>query len=200
MIADAVRALRAHDPAVIGIGASAGAVEALHQLLPRLPAGFVVPIAIVVHVPADRSNALPALFQAGCPLRVCEAADKAMAEPGCIYFAPPDYHLLIERDGTLALSVDEPQHFSRPSIDVLFESVAHAFGRRALGILLSGASADGAEGLATMRRHGGLTWVQTPASARVATMPEAALALASHAIMHPMAMGQALADWGCARD
>jgi two-component system chemotaxis response regulator CheB len=198
VIADAVRTLLAHDPVVIGIGASAGALDALNELLPRLPAGFIAPIVVVVHVPAGGSS-LPQLFDATCGLRVCEALDKDVMEPGCVYFAPPDYHLLIERDRTLALSVDQPEHFSRPSIDVLFESAAHAFGHRVLGILWSGASADGALGLATIRRRGGLTWVQTPASSRVAAMPEAALALAPHATMDPMTMGRALAEWGGAR-
>lgn len=191
-----LQALIAHAPVAIGIGASAGAIEALGQLLPRLPAAFPVPVLIVVHVPPDRPSALPELFSARCDVRVCEAQDKAPAEPGCVYFAPPDYHLLIERDGTLALSVDQPEHFSRPSIDILFESAAHAFGPRLLGVVLSGASADGAQGLAAIRRRGGLTWVQAPASARVDAMPRAALALAPHDVLDPADMGFVLAQWG----
>ena len=119
---------------------------------------------------------------------------------GHVYFAPPNYHLLVEADGGLALSADEPVNFSRPSIDVLFESLAHSFGRRALGILLSGANADGAAGLAAVKARGGLTWVQAPVTARVATMPEAALKLAEHHVLTPEAMGETLARWGTAHD
>lgn len=190
-----VEDLRAHAPAAISVGASAGAVEALTSFLAELPRGVPAPILIVVHVPADRPSALPSLFAERCVLPVEEAEDKIVARPGSIYFAPPDYHLLLERDGTIALSQDEPVNFSRPSIDVLFESVAFAFGGHTLGLLLSGASADGAAGLALMRARGGLTWVQTPASALVATMPEAALAKAPHRVLEPRAMGRAVAEW-----
>jgi two-component system chemotaxis response regulator CheB len=194
----AVETLAAHCPRFIGVGASAGGVEAVGQLLRELPAAFRAPIAVVVHVPADRDSALPAMFARRCALRVEEAEDKVIAVPGTVYFAPPDYHVLVERDGRLALSNEAPVHYSRPSIDVLFESVAHAFGARALGILLSGANADGAEGLARIRSLGGITWVQAPASARVPTMPEAALALAAHPVLDPAQMGRALAAWAAA--
>ena len=115
---------------------------------------------------------------------------------GVIYIAPPDYHLLVEADGSLALSADEPVHFSRPSIHVLFQSAAHAFGKRALGILLSGASADGADGLAPIRARGGVTWVQRPESAAVPVMPEAALARAAHRSTDVGDMGRVLGEWG----
>ena len=116
-----------------------------------------------------------------------------------MYFAPPDYHLLIEHDGTLALSVDEAVHYSRPSIDVLFESAAESRGDRVLGILLSGASRDGALGLASIREAGGHTWVQSPETAQVAVMPRAALELAPHVTLDPASMGRILADWGTRR-
>jgi two-component system chemotaxis response regulator CheB len=193
---DAVRQLTAADPAVVVIGASAGAVESLKAILPLFPRSLPAPVLIVVHVPPDRDSALPALLSSHCEMRVVEADDKLTAQPGVVYFAPPDYHLLVDRERTLSLSVDEPVHFSRPSIDVLFESAAYAFGERTVGLLLSGASADGAEGLAQIRRCGGLTWVQQPESATVATMPRAALALYPHPTLEPSEMGALLAAWG----
>ncbi len=195
MIAELARALQERPPAVIAIGASAGAVEALMHLLPELPADLRVPVLVVVHVPADRRSALPQLFDRACALPTREAEDKIMPEPSTVYFAPPDYHLLVERDGALALSVDEPVHHSRPSIDVLFDAVVEAHGSAAIGILLSGASRDGAEGLARMHAAGAHTWVQDPASASVAVMPRAALALAPHPTLGPRDMGRTIAQW-----
>lgn len=189
------QALEDSAPALVAIGASSGALEALTALLPALPRSFPSPVVVVVHVPADRPNGLPAVLAARCQVRLREAEDKMPLEPGTVYFAPPDYHLLVERHGALALSAEPPVQYSRPSIDVLFESVAEAAGARALGILLSGANSDGAAGLASIRRRGGLTWVQSPASAAVAAMPEAALALASHEAAEPRDMGSALAEW-----
>lgn len=199
MLADAVAALHRTRPAVVAIGASAGAVEALFALLPALPATLRVPLVVVVHVPADRPSALPGLLATTTALRVVEAEDKTALEPGAVYLAPPDYHLLVEREQLAALSSDEPVHNSRPSIDVLFESVADGCGAHALGILLSGANADGARGLARMRDRGAATWVQRPDTASYASMPEAALALAPHATFPPDTMGRILAEWGRAR-
>ncbi|HCQ54148.1 MAG TPA: chemotaxis protein CheB, partial [Brevundimonas diminuta] len=112
----------------VAIGASAGGVQALLTLLPTLPADFPWPIFIVLHVPADRGNVLAPLFEAKCRLEVKEAEDKETARPGVIYFAPSDYHLLVESNGDLALSSDEAVNSPRPSIDVLFESAADAYG------------------------------------------------------------------------
>ena len=187
--------LRDTAPRIVAVGASSGALEALMARLPPLPASFPCPVAVVVHVPSDRPNGLPPVLAPLCAVRVCEAEDKMPLEGGCVYFAPPGYHLLVERHGAAALSAEPPVQFSRPSIDVLFESVAQAFGDRALGVLLSGANADGAAGLAAIRAAGGLTWVQSPGSARVSTMPEAALALGPHRVLEPAAMGRALAGW-----
>lgn len=158
------------------IGASAGAVQTLLEILPSLKAGFPVPTLVVVHVPPDRSSALPELFASHCALRVKEAEDKEQAEAGVIYFAPADYHLLVESERTLALSMDDPVHYSRPAIDVLFESAADAYGPSLAGIILTGANHDGAAGLKTIAAAGGLALVQDPASASSAAMPEAALA------------------------
>jgi two-component system chemotaxis response regulator CheB len=191
----AIAALRAHDPYVIVAGASAGAVEALLDLLPRLGPGLRAPLLVVVHLPRDGYSALPKLFASRCALPVYEAEDKIEATAGSIYFAPSGYHLLIEKDGTLALSSDEPVNLSRPSIDVLFESAAYAFGSRVLGIVLSGANADGAHGLGVIREHGGLGWVQRPDTARVSYMPDAALAGGVDAVLSPVEMAAILSEW-----
>ena len=115
-------------PQAVVIGASAGAVQALLKVLPALPATYPIPILVVVHVPSDRDNALVGLFADKCLLKVKEAEEKEPALGGTIYFAPSDYHLLVEQDGTLSLSSDEPVHHSRPAIDVLFQSAADAWG------------------------------------------------------------------------
>ncbi|MBO9711754.1 chemotaxis protein CheB [Sphingomonas sp.] len=159
----------------VAIGASAGAIQALSVILPTLPADYPLPILIVVHVPADRSNILAPLFQAKCRLVVREAEDKEPALAGNIYFAPADYHLLVENDGSLSLANDEPVQHSRPSIDVLFESAADAFGAALIGIILSGANADGALGLKAVADAGGTTLVEEPATAYADTMPIEAL-------------------------
>ncbi len=160
---------------LVVIGASAGAIDALSRILPRLPGDFPLPILIVVHVPADRSNFLAPLFAAKCRLEVCEADDKEPIAAGRIYFAPADYHLLVESEGTLALSSDEAVQHSRPSVDVLFETAADAYGDGVIGILLTGANADGAQGLRAIAEAGGVTIVQDPASAYADMMPAAGL-------------------------
>ena len=157
------------------IGASAGGVQALSQILPALPAGFPVPVLVVVHIPPHRDNALVELFAGKCLLAVKEAEDKEPLAPGTIYFAPPDYHLLVEAGGTVALSSDEAVNHSRPAIDVLFESAADAFGAHIAGVILTGANHDGAEGLRVLRAAGGQAIVEDPGTAEVATMPQAAL-------------------------
>ena len=157
------------------IGASAGAVEALSKILPALPADFPRPILLVVHVPPDRKNLLAPLFQSKCRMTVREADDKEPALPGVIYFAPPDYHLLVESDGTLSLSADEPIQYSRPSIDVLFESAADAYGTALVGVVLTGANADGAKGLKAVADAGGTAIVEDPATAYSEAMPLAAI-------------------------
>ena len=162
-------------PRIVVIGASAGAIQALSVILPALPAGFALPILIVVHVPAQRANILAPLFQAKCRLPVREADDKEPILPGTIYFAPPDYHMLVEAEGTISLSSDEPVLHSRPSIDVLFESAAHAFGPALIGIILSGANADGAQGLRAIAQAGGTALVEDPLAAYAQAMPLAAI-------------------------
>jgi two-component system chemotaxis response regulator CheB len=158
------------------IGASAGAVEALTVLLPVLPRTLRVPVIVVVHLPPDRESALPALFQGRCALTVKEAEDKEELAAGVVYFAPPNYHLLVEPSLQLALSSEEPVLYSRPSIDLLFLSAADAYGPDLLGIVLTGANSDGARGLRAVCDAGGAAVVQSPQTALVPTMPLAALA------------------------
>jgi two-component system, chemotaxis family, protein-glutamate methylesterase/glutaminase len=161
------------------IGASAGGVEALNQLLPLLPQTFAPPVLIVVHVRQGQPSLLPGLFAARCALAIQEPFDKDEIAPGTVYFAPPGYHMLVEsEDGaapSIALSIDPPVRFSRPSVDVLFESAAHAYRERLLGIVLSGANDDGARGARAIRDAGGACWAQDPATAAAPAMPLAAI-------------------------
>jgi two-component system chemotaxis response regulator CheB len=161
----------------IVIGTSAGGVEALAVLLPALPPGSRVPVFVVLHQPRHRPSLIVSIFGPRCKVPVREAEDKEPVTGGTIYFAPPDYHLLIDRGEAgmqLALSADPPILFSRPSVDALFESAADACGARLLGVVLTGASRDGAAGLAAVGRAGGRTVVQDPATALVPLMPQAA--------------------------
>lgn len=158
------------------IGGSAGGVQAMHALLTRLPADFPLPVLVVLHLPRDRPSHIAELLDMHCALPVREAIDKMPLEKGVVVFAPPDYHLLVEDESSVALSVDEPVLFSRPAIDPLFMSAAAVFSRRLLAILLTGASADGSAGVAAVRRAGGTVWIQQPDDAVASFMPAAALA------------------------
>ena len=166
--------LHAHADAIV-IGTSAGGVEALSVLLPSLPEGLRAAVLVVLHLPRERPSLLVDIFTPKCRLPVREAEDKEPIEPGVVYFAPPDYHLLVDNGPRVALSADEPVNFSRPSIDVLFESAADIYGARLIGIILTGASHDGALGLEAVRCAGGVTIVQEPESAQAPTMAESAL-------------------------
>jgi two-component system chemotaxis response regulator CheB len=159
------------------IGASAGGVEALSVLLPAVRGGIRAAILIVVHLPRGRDSLLPKIFAPLSAVAVKEAEDKEAIAPGTIYFAPPDYHLLVDEGPHLSLSCDEAVNWSRPSIDVLFASAADVYRQRLLAIVLTGGNQDGAEGLQAVRRAGGLTVVQDPASALCQTMPSEALRL-----------------------
>lgn len=168
------------------IGGSSGAIDALMVMLPAFPAGMRASVIVVLHLPRDRRSLLVDIFQERCALPVYEAQDQMPVLPGHLYFAPPDYHLLVDQGPRLALSLDPPLNFSRPSIDVLFDSAADCFGGQLMGVLLSGANDDGAAGLAGIREAGGYTVVQAPGSATMPTMPEAALQrLATHAVLSP---------------
>lgn len=178
--------MRTESPAAVMIGASAGAVEALSVILPALPADYPRPVIIIVHVPPDRPSVLAEIFDAKCRMTAIEAEDKEPIRPGIIHFAPPDYHLLIERDGTIALSNEELVLFSRPSIDVAFESAADAWGESVIAIVLSGANQDGARGLRAIADAGGTVLVQEPSTAYAAAMPEAAIRLCPEARILPL--------------
>jgi two-component system chemotaxis response regulator CheB len=168
------------------IGASAGALEALSLILPSLPAQYGLPVMIVVHIPPDRKSILAELFREKCAIRVVEAEDKEPICGGTAYFAPPDYHLLVEKDKSLSLSNDEPVLYSRPSVDVLFESAADAYGPGLIAIILTGANADGAQGLKAVVEAGGTAMIQRPDDAHAAAMPQAAMALCPTACVLPL--------------
>jgi two-component system chemotaxis response regulator CheB len=186
-------------PEAVVVGGSAGALDALNSVLPLLPPGFTLPIAIVVHLLPGRPSGLVPIFQDRSNLLVKEAEDKEPLAAGTVYLGSPNYHLLIEKERCFSLSVDDPILFSRPSIDVLFESAADAYGPALLGILLSGANEDGARGLARIHAEGGVTLVQAPDSATARAMPEAALArTAVDGVLPPAELGRVLADFGAA--
>jgi two-component system chemotaxis response regulator CheB len=159
------------------IGTSAGGVDALTRILPSLPATMRAAILVVIHIPRERPSLLPEIFRHKCAMRIEEAVDKADVQRGCIYFAPPDYHMLVDHGPQIVLSVDDMVQFSRPSIDVLFESAADVYGENLLGILLTGGNEDGASGLAYIAQCGGTTVLQDPVEAEASTMPQGALKL-----------------------
>lgn len=165
------------DVAAVVIGTSAGGVAALLKVLGELPQDFAIPVLCVLHLPNDRHSHLAEVLQRRLHRPVREARDKEPISPGQIYVAGPGYHLSVERDLSLSLSQEEPVHFSRPAIDFLFQSAADAYGACLLGVLLTGANEDGAQGLLKIKNSGGRTVVQDPRDAQVSLMPEAALAL-----------------------
>jgi two-component system chemotaxis response regulator CheB len=168
---------------LVVIGASWGGLAALRAVLASLPPGFPAPILVVQHR-GDEESALAELLARGCALTVREAEDKDRLAPGTVLIAPHGYHLLVEGDEAI-LSVDDPVRFSRPSIDVLFESAAE-HGDRAVGVVLTGSNADGAAGLAAIRRRGGIAIVQEPESAERPQMPRAAIAAVPDAQVRPL--------------
>lgn len=159
---------------IVVVGTSLGGLDALKVLLSGLPASFDIPIAIVQHRTKRSDEALVKLLSAETSLLVTEANDKDEIERGRVYCAPADYHLLVE-PGMFALSIDEPVNYSRPSIDVLFESAAETYGAQVIGVLLTGASKDGAAGCVRIKARGGVTLVQDPVTALAPTMPAAAI-------------------------
>jgi two-component system, chemotaxis family, protein-glutamate methylesterase/glutaminase len=167
-------------PELIAIGASLGGLNALSTLLGDVRPGLPLPIVIVQHRAVSSDGAgLAQLLQRSSGLVVVEAEDKMPLEPKTVYLAPADYHLLVEERGGLALSTDAPVRSARPSIDVLFQTAAAAYGSALLAVLLTGASGDGAEGLASVKARGGRAIVEDPATAECRTMPAAGLAATS---------------------
>jgi two-component system, chemotaxis family, protein-glutamate methylesterase/glutaminase len=157
------------------IGTSAGGLSALTTILSALPEHYPVPVIIVQH----RSKAEPTLLEEvlsfKCRIPIYQADEKQEILPGRVYFAPGDYHLLIEQDRTFSLSFDPPVNYSRPSIDVLFESAAMVYQKKLLAIILTGANSDGADGIRMIRKMGGMTVAQKPLTAAHGTMPQAAV-------------------------
>ena len=162
-------------PELIVIGCSLGGMYALESVLCALPADFETPIAIAQHRHKKSNDRLPDFYRRSCKLDVVDAEDKQWIKPRTVYFAPPDYHLLVAK-GEFNLSVDDLVRYSRPSIDVLFESAADAYGPRLIGVVLTGANDDGAEGAKRIKSRGGLVVVQDPETAEAPQMPRAAIA------------------------
>jgi two-component system chemotaxis response regulator CheB len=159
---------------IVAIGTSWGGLLAMSRLLSELPAEFPIPIVIVQHRSKDSDRLLSQLLQDSTPLTVCEVEDKDLLEPGKVHVAPADYHVMIER-GYLSLTVEEPVRYSRPSIDVMFTSAGDTYGKEAIGVVLTGANEDGARGLAHIVRRGGKALIQSPKTAEIPIMPEAAV-------------------------
>lgn len=187
------------DCEIIVIGTSMGGLAALEVLLSGLPPGFMVPIAIVQHRGVLSTDRLSATLRRYTDLQVHEAQDKQPILPGRIILAPPDYHLMVER-GSFALSTEAPVLYARPSIDVLFQSAADAYGDRVVAVVLTGASRDGADGAARVKARGGLVIVQSPETAESPAMPEAALAAVKADWVLPLAeIGAVLGTLNCAQ-
>lgn len=159
----------------IVMGVSAGGMEALSTILPDLSADFPLPVMVVQHQHPTSDDFLVRYLNERCNLMVKQADEKENILPGVIYFAPPGYHLMVEEDRTFSLSIDLPVHFARPSIDVLFETAAEVYGKKLVGVVLTGANADGSHGLKRIKESGGLAMVQDPETAEVDTMPRAAV-------------------------
>lgn len=170
-------ALRIGKIRAVVIGASAGGITALLHILRPMPSNFALPIVIVLHVPNSRDSKLAEVFQYHLAMKVQQASDKEWIQPGIIYFAPAGYHLSIEKNFSFSLSCEEPESFARPSIDVLMQSAADAYGASLAGILLTGANHDGAAGLASITNLGGLTIAQDPREAETPVMPQTAIDL-----------------------
>ena len=170
---------------LVVIGTSWGGLHALRKVLNGLPAGFDLPVVIVQHRHRDSDHLLVTLLQDHTSLRVCEVEDKSELKPGDIYVAPAEYHVLVE-PGHLALSTEEPVRFSRPSIDVTFESAADSYGARTIGVVMTGANDDGARGLKRIADRGGAAIVQDPATAESPIMPAAALKMVPGARVAPI--------------
>ena len=170
---------------IVVVGCSWGGLAAVRAIVGALPADFGMAVAVVQHRHRDSDTLLARVVQRYTALRVCEVEDKQPLEAGAIFLAPADYHMLIER-GHFSLSIDAPVRYSRPSIDVSMMTAADAFGHRAVGVILTGANADGAEGLRRIADAGGLPVVQDPASAEVAVMPAAALDAVPTARVFPL--------------
>ena len=160
----------------IVIGVSSGGMNAMKVMFSLLPMGFNTPIIIVQHLGAHSDNQLIELLNDKSNLSIKEADEKEKIENGKVYIAPPNYHLMIERDKTFSLSVDEPVYYARPSIDILFESAAEAYRDKLIGVILTGSNSDGTVGFKKINEYEGLTIAQDPKTAESAYMPASAIA------------------------
>jgi two-component system chemotaxis response regulator CheB len=170
---------------IVGIGSSWGGLAAMSKLLGDLPGDFSLPIVVVQHRSSDSDRLLAEILQDATELAVAEIEDKDQLTPGTVHIAPANYHVLID-DGSLALTTDAPVRFSRPSIDVTFSSAAAMYGPGAIGVVLTGANDDGAEGLSDIVKRGGRALVQDPRSAEIAVMPYAAVKAVPSAEVLPL--------------
>ncbi|HYD52264.1 MAG TPA: chemotaxis protein CheB [Gemmatimonadaceae bacterium] len=170
---------------LVVVGTSWGGLAALRELVGGLPDSFAVPLVLVQHRHRTSDGLLARLLQDHTRLPVCEVDDKMPIAPGQVFVAPADYHLLVD-EGFFTLTTDAPVRYSRPSIDVTFTSASDVFGERTVGVVLTGANADGAEGLTRITARGGVAIVQDPASAESPTMPAAAIAAVPGAIVRPV--------------
>jgi two-component system, chemotaxis family, protein-glutamate methylesterase/glutaminase len=170
------------------IGASAGGIKAVKDLLRKLNPDFKLPVIVVVHISPHSENYWVKILNKECKMAVKEADEKERILKGTVYIAPPGYHLLIEKNQTFTLTSDERVNYSRPSIDVLFETAADAYGEHLIGIVLTGANADGAEGLRKIKDAGGLAIVQEPDTAEVDVMPLAAINAANPKYILPLSL------------
>lgn len=173
-------------PQIVVIGTSSGGLEAMQVLLPGLGGKFPCPLVVAQHRGKETGSGLREFLQKSCRMPIEEPEDKTPIEPGRVYLAPGDYHLLVEK-GHFALSIDAPVWYARPSINVLFESAADAYAETVVGVILSGANGDGARGLAAIKARGGKTVVEEPASAAYRAMPEAALSASAVDRVLPLA-------------
>jgi two-component system, chemotaxis family, protein-glutamate methylesterase/glutaminase len=170
---------------IVAIGSSWGGLAAMSTLLGGLPGDFSLPIVVVQHRSSDSDRLLAELLQDTTDLTVSEVEDKDPLTAGTVHIAPANYHVLID-DGLLSLTLEEPVRFSRPSIDVMFASAADAYGSGAIGVVLTGANEDGAQGLSDIVKRGGRGLVQDPRSAEIAVMPHAALKAVPSAEVLPL--------------
>jgi two-component system chemotaxis response regulator CheB len=160
---------------IVALAASAGGLKALSQLLGALPADFPAAVVVVQHLDPRHKSLMAEILTRRAALQVHQATEGARAQPGAVWLAPPDHHLLVNPDGVLTLTRTELVHFSRPSADLLFESVAASYRERAIAVVLSGSGSDGAMGAKAIKKTGGTLIVQDPASAEFPGMPNAAL-------------------------
>jgi len=160
----------------IVIGTSSGGMNALKFLFSALPVDFNIPIIIVQHISPRSDNQWIKLLNNNSKLYLKEADEKEKIEHGKVYIAPPNYHLMIERNKTFSLTIDERVNYSRPSIDVLFESAAEVYKNKLIGVILTGSNNDGTKGIKRIKEYGGLTIAQDPETAESAYMPASAIA------------------------